>query len=173
MTTSPTGLTKDSTPAEARAALVAELRSGRRTQGTDFLRAVPLDAPQGTPWQECCLGVACDLAARAGLGQWFDDPNRSHGEDIHGNEVTVSRFTVKASDLSWDEYPPIAVMDMFGLSGNAGDLLHPIPYYDADHTGWREARSLAELNDLAGFDFDMIATVIELGYVATAEEEGE
>lgn len=60
---------------------VAALRSGEYVQGKDWLR------PTETTW--CCLGVACDVAVKHGVGRW----------DGHDRMSYVSRDDPKASVL--------------------------------------------------------------------------
>jgi hypothetical protein len=105
-------------------AWVAALRSGDYKQGREVLR-------DGDEF--CCLGVACDLAVKAGLPI-----------DVH-NEYAVASYNENTGTL------PNIVRRWLGLTTDTGG------YWDkAIGSG-----SLAALNDDRGYDFEQIADVIE------------
>ncbi len=54
---------------QIKAEWLAALRSGEYPQGKNQLR---------TKWGYCCLGVLCDIHAKAGLGEWSTDEYRSY-----------------------------------------------------------------------------------------------
>lgn len=140
-----TDLTKDSTPAQVRAAWIEDLRSGNFAQTTGRLyRPAGASSPPGY----CCLGVLCERAVAAGLVTRHN-----------GGYVFVDGF--HQSDLVL----PRSVREWAGLRESDGALVQPIDYYDDDRL--LSAVSLAELNDGARYSFAQIADVIERGKVRT------
>jgi hypothetical protein len=70
---------------------VAQLRSGEYVQGTQYL---------SRNGKFCCLGVLCDLHAKAGLGQW-DEPSGGAGNRAYqGWNGSISDSVVAWSGLS-------------------------------------------------------------------------
>jgi hypothetical protein len=124
--------------AEHRRQWVAALRSGEFAQGRNALR-------DGDSY--CCLGVACELAARANV--------------IRPGRRAVPRPGVPRSDMVYGYgsvgntgYLPIEVMDWLGVLSNTAPLTDPpegIPH-------------LAAAND-QGMSFHEIADLIEQGKI--------
>jgi hypothetical protein len=73
---------------EIKAKWVAALRSGEYRQGQDQLRSFNDEF--------CCLGVLCDLASKAGVGQWEDV---SHDRAFDGAKGNISESVSKWSGL--------------------------------------------------------------------------
>lgn len=120
---------------EVKSQWVAELRSGKYTQGQYALRVT--DGDQVT---HCCLGVLCELAVKAGVVK------RVTEEAIHeGATPTNALFDDNAAFL------PYSVMKWAGLDTSSGFFAAP----DEQRT-----RSLTGLND-EGITFSGIADIIE------------
>lgn len=124
-----------------RAELVAALRSGKYKQATNRLVNVDDD---DTAVGHCCLGVACDLAAIAGV-----IPPRS--EDKYDDAFAVL---------------PEPVQEWLGFNGDTGTLKESVPEVVTEYDS--PAASLAELND-NGWGFDKIADLIEADGVRLEE----
>ncbi len=137
-------LTKESTPEQWRAAWVEALRSGEYQQGTGSLRHTDFGDARTF---YCCLGVACDIAVKAGIGGWIDD-NGFHHYAVDGR-VPSQKF--------WGILTPEAA-NLFGVSVK-GDLTEPLNDCDA----------LSSLNDRGLATFEEIADLIEQGKVATTD----
>lgn len=75
---------------------VTALLSGEFQQGQERLRT----SETVTGVRHCCLGVLCELHARAGLGHW-----------------TGNTYVVNASGDTTISYPPMAVVAWAGMSG--------------------------------------------------------
>ncbi|MCA1840151.1 MAG: hypothetical protein LC723_07460 [Actinobacteria bacterium] len=112
---------------------LAALRSGEYPKAVGRLRRLE-PGPAKHPVGFCCLGVLCDLAARAGIGEW--DRIRFESE---GSEP-------KTTDLA------DVVQEWAGLSSADPEIMFE------DERG--EVR-LSVLNDAFGWDFNKIADVIE------------
>lgn len=120
---------------------VEALRSGEYKQGKGALRVPRNDDRDAF----CCLGVACDLAARSGEGLWS-------GNYFHGPSGETGNFQVL----------PQSIQDWLGLTNDSGNLEAGIEYGEDDH---RAAVLLTELNDHAGWTLAQIADLIESGGV--------
>lgn len=117
--------------AENRAKWVAALRSGEYSQTKGMLT-------DGAGY--CCLGVACELAFRAGVVG-------------RGHEVYFDSFGTFNAVL------PPSVRQWLGLALEDGEL-----------TGYEDGSDrLTDLNDGAEYTFEQIADVIESGKVRLAE----
>lgn len=113
---------------------VAALRSGEFPQGRRYLRT--------TDDQYCCLGVACELAAREGVIPPFADGKY----DGDGCVLTP------------------AVQDWLGLHDDCGVTYDEYPIGDPDEDGdYAMAGSLTELNDSGEWTFNRLADLIESG----------
>lgn len=113
---------------EIKAQWVAALRSGEYQQGKAALHSFDEDGHA----QFCCLGVLCDLSAKAGVGVEV--------LELEGS-VLYDRF---------QDFLPTVVMKWAGLENSVGRL----PGRDTDEG------ALYQLND-SGFPFSAIADVIE------------
>lgn len=148
--------------AERKAVWVAALRSNEYKQGrsglvTKIVESEDSDGNEDAVIQHCCLGVACDLAQKAGLPVRLDDVrgsvlcgyvySTSRGEDYEAALLPppVVEWLELESDnpqIPYNEFPE-EVQDMFSpLYLRNGKL------------------SLAELND-ALVSFEQIADIIE------------
>lgn len=143
-------LTKNSTPDEVRAEWVGALRSGIYEQGQGVLR----DARESY----CCLGVLCDLAARAGVGKW-NPPDHGAGYQFDATPTSSDADSESWFDISRTDLPR-QVAKWAGIT-DEGTLVDP-EYWSSVN---EPADSLIGLNDSAGYDFDQIADVIEQGRV--------
>lgn len=105
---------------------LAALRSGEYEQGQEQLRSMDD--------KFCCLGVLCDLHAKATGNTWTEQE-----EDYN---------------FSYEDFPevlPSVVQEWAGLPANTGAALY------ATEAGFRE---LTALND-GGYTFEQLATLIE------------
>lgn len=118
---------------EIKAQWVAALRSGEYRKGTGALR----DSDDNF----CCLGVLCDLAAKAGVGEWSGS-----------GPVRLGAIRFKGQgDLEWErDTLPLSVQAWSGLGRS-----NPVATIE---TG--EGVPLAELND-NGAQFARLADLIE------------
>jgi hypothetical protein len=108
--------------------LVDALRSGDYEQGRSQLRFAD---------KFCCLGVACDVAAKHGLGEWQ--------ESMPSSRV----FTFVGDDRS-DSVLPFFVRDWYGFKDRNPALVeYPAIFY----------------NDSLGADFNQIADAFEEAYL--------
>lgn len=109
----------------------AALRSGDYLQGKHTLKT---EADK-----YCCLGVACDLAAREGVLDAFDQAAT----------------------------PVKSVQDWLGLHDDCGTTTDGHEYGPAhdDDGDVSQAHALTELNDEADWDFNQIADLIDAGGV--------
>lgn len=133
-------MSKTYTPEEQaanRAKWVAALRSGEFPQGRRRLKSVSGGL--------CCLGVACEVAAREGVGNWVD-------------------LTFWADSDHNASVPPTPVLEWLGLPKDNGPLSTDIQY---KHGDWADC--LTELNDDAGYTFDQIADLIEADGIKLAD----
>lgn len=126
---------------------VDALRSGEYEQGYGQLRVLSDAVGDPPSYSYCCLGVLCDLAAKAGVGRWqhidfYQIP--PHGE------------------YKEDTVLPYAVRQWAGIDDEGGGK-HD--YTVTDPTDGTEKRyrdqNLIFLNDEAGLDFNQIADIIE------------
>lgn len=114
---------------EIKASWIAALRSGEYQQGLGVLRS--------SDNKYCCLGVLCDLAAKAGIGKWAPAWYR--------HRATAFDFDF---DGDYQVLPP-SVQDWAGLMTPNGEF------------GIKD--DLAGLND-TGFPFAAIADIIEANF---------
>lgn len=117
---------------EIKAKWVTALRSGDYKQAKNRLK---VDKPDGS-FGYCCLGVLCDIAEKAGVGETIR----------HGGFWTYGQ----SLDQSWSSLPDY-VQDWAGLQTHDPKVPEP-------GTGW--ATGLSTLNDV-GTSFDTIAQLIE------------
>ncbi len=108
------------------------LRSGNYKQGQNYLHK----ANEGEEPKFCCLGVLCDIASKQGIGKWTSFQGTSH----------IQAFSTSEQSDKLSTYPPYGVTVWAGLS--AADPMV-------------EGNSLATYNDGLGYDFSMIADLIE------------
>ena len=118
-------------------AWLAALRSGEYKQGR---KALHDDRDKSSNF--CCLGVACDLYAKAGHGSWIKAPDGA---------ITYT-FLAKNGHSSQDALPA-PVTDWLGIRTGDG-------FFEPDTTPGN-AQSLIDLNDNKSFTFLQIADVIE------------
>jgi hypothetical protein len=116
---------------EIKADWLSALRSGEYQQGAGRLKIVGED---GEKPSYCCLGVLTDLAAKAGVVEWYD-LNSLGG--VREDEGYIETGVL-----------PVAVQYWAGLPGNN------VGTYSS------ETKVLTELND-DGVDFEEIANIIE------------
>lgn len=121
---------------ERKAQWVAALRSGEYKQGTGYLHRKAHGEERF-----CCLGVASDLAWRAGAVE-----REMHTHIIHPT------FEYEGRDC----YPPEKVLEWFG---SLGEPMTVVQYEDPQGRLYTEL--LDELNDSDRFTFDQIADMIE------------
>lgn len=133
---------------------VAALRSGEfeQTQGT---------LKSDESGSHCCLGVAGELCATAGvISTWRrslnDDPEGYQSWYFGSKDGTSSSTELTFEMTKW-----------LGLHNGTGALKEPVQYFDVDDDP-KAAWSLIELNDQAGYTFDQIADVIESGNLQLA-----
>lgn len=109
---------------DVKQAWLTALRSGEYKQGVGGLHS-------GNTW--CCLGVICDLAAKAGIGHW---------EDGQGY-----LYFMAAGESTYD-YPPSPVVNWAGLDiSNPRIQRTPITDYN-DGAGGVPGHTFAEIADL-------------------------
>lgn len=135
-------LTKDSTPAEIQADWADRLTSGQYQQLGGGLRGEILTTGKVG---HCCLGVLCDMAVKAGIGQWADRTGLN------------SRYFTDDGVAS-DAYPPPPVVEWAGLRDAQGYF---VDYPSNIHT-------LSGMND-TGSSFEEIAAVIRSGATLAVE----
>lgn len=140
--------------AENRKKWTAALRSGEFAQGKGQLYEPETDG-------YCCLGVACELAAREGVVEGRDDDG-SYGGPMHTQEGNAYVL-------------PDRVRAWLGLAGVGGDLRTPVEYVGHAEDGeasWEDqANALAGLNDGAGYTFAQLADIIDADGVRLAGED--
>lgn len=120
---------------------IAALRSGEYEQGAGWLRSGD---------RFCCLGVACDLIAKDGGGEW------KKAEFLLKRRGFRERFRA-ATDFSHSGKLPRALARRLGIGidphvGSMNEFLPDYSFYDR--------ATLATLND-KGVDFRKIADIIE------------
>lgn len=118
-----------------RAEWIAALRSGDYKQAKGALR-------RGDSF--CCLGVACEVAARHGVT-----------ERVKNGYKDPQGYYPAATSL------PVAVRDWLGLKGTSGGLVESLG----------GGRSLDALNDSGRWTFEQLADLIEAGRVKLKEEQ--
>ena len=147
------------TPEEARALLVAALRSGEYEQHTGQLRSNS---------GYCCLGVGCDVFLKVeGIGRWRE-------ENGTGNWV----FKIEKPGAYSTESLPAEVRGWLGFLGAAGEFreagevgLSKVVEKDSHYGDKGEVfYNLADAND-NGILFPEIADVIEKGHCTSFEED--
>ena len=121
---------------ERKAEWLTALRSGEYEQGTGYLNR---------DGKFCCLGVATDLAVKAGLGEWVEDY-------VHGVKGFVSTNNPVAPEGSEVGLLPREVARWLGLEDvspivKAGDF--------------RGRQRLTYLNDDEGLSLEEIADLVE------------
>lgn len=129
---------------EIKALWIDALRSGDYKQCRNQLR-------QGDTF--CCLGVLTELAVQAGAVK---------AGEVDEDEMYVYPYTVK--ELGDEAYEQVeffdlhrGVMEWSGMTSPTGNLPSPIPFGEVGNY----SRSLVQLNDHAGYNFNQIADVIE------------
>jgi hypothetical protein len=129
--------------AEHRKVWVAALRSGEYKQGRNRLR--------NEDDTFCCLGVACDLAIKAGLEnlQWGGPNTADPGGWVRSYRIEI--LDDLGMRFGGTMYLPTLVRDWLGLQHQAGE-------FEELETG--TVKSLAALND-KGYTFEEIADLIE------------
>ena len=123
---------------EIKALWITALRSGEYKQGRSSLNVDD---------KFCCLGVLCDLAEKAGVAK-----------SIEGDDVT--RYDGRSS------YLPASVEGWAGMDSDRGTLAEEVEFsrpsaYGGEEMVTGKAWSLSLLNDVARYDFNQIADVIE------------
>lgn len=115
--------------AEIKAQWLAALRSGEYIQGRGALRK---------GHQMCCLGVLCNLAAKANIGHW----------QPHNDRADCYEFVEPDSRNS--EYPPFAVVEWAGLTYDNPELTDEgrIGDYNDGTSGIDHPHTFTELADL-------------------------
>jgi len=142
--------------AEHRTEWVAALRSGDYQQGQSALKTAS--------GSFCCLGVACDLAAKQGVTEFRADPcGCGNAECNSGRGYTDDYGSVATGTL------PNNVRHWLGLESAGGSLKESIEYSAPEADQPRKATDLITLNDEANWDFAKIADLIEAGGVQVQE----
>lgn len=137
---------------EIKALWVAALKSGEYKQAHGYLK-VKASSEEAAGY--CCLGVLCELAAKAGLdiktGEKVVDCGVSGCNTCEDNGRVTYKFDNQES------YPPLSVMKWARLPyQNPRVIYGESP--SADSAG---EVSLASLNDVDKFDFNQIADIID------------
>lgn len=133
--------------AAKKAQWIAALRSGDFQQGHSSL--------QTSRQTFCCLGVACEIAAKENIVEFVVNDYGSGYRQYSSHNDPLSNSTLPYSVCAWlglfDTNPSIHVEEM------------PTDLYEiVRETGWSASTiSLVELNDSMMFNFDQIADVIE------------
>lgn len=130
----------------------AEETAAHRKAWTDALRSGDYEQGRHALTSEgdyCCLGVACELAVKAGVIK----PCRA--DTYEGEGATL----------------PLPVQVWLGLADCAGETKDHIEYGPPE--GQLAAGGLTELNDAAGYTFQQIADVIDGGLVKLKEDGRE
>jgi len=125
---------------------VAALRSGEYQQGRNFLR---------TDEGFCCLGVLCDLAAKAGIGVYWSKP--AAAPTLDGRVYDDVQACCDSTGIL-----PAAVMCWADLDTDSPEVT-AVNGLNIDVTtdGDSNVIPLARLNDTHLFDFSIIADLIE------------
>jgi hypothetical protein len=136
---------------EVKAAWLEALRSGRYTQGQGYLTTIT-----GGERLDCCLGVLCDVAIRAGLPvDVQSSPARQQILKYDGQEGLLPLSVYRWATIDgYASDPDSASYDI--------DVDVPNPSYDPDDEDDDATFSatLSERND-GGDDYDDIADLIE------------
>ena len=135
--------------------LTSALRSGEYEQGTKALCKLREDGTK--EW--CCLGVACDLAVKAGVTLAVTTDETEYIDD-KGNYRRVAYDT-------HDGILPQAVMDHFGFKTETGHTGSDEPHIPRviPSMGETTFSSLAQANDY-GTTFTQIADFIDENWAA-------
>lgn len=143
---------------ERKAEWVAALRSGEYQQARGALARK--DDENGTV-RYCCLGVACDLAAKAGI---IGEPQTE--SDFEDDKLAFTyEYETGHGRVRETATLPRPVRTWLGLDGLGSDAHNPMVQFQFD-TEEQHARyplgqaTLAEIND-EGYDFNKIADLIE------------
>lgn len=175
--TLPDGSTIDKVQQERnRQAWVEALESNEYEQAREALVAIEVNAeePLGSENRRkerfCCLGVACEVAIKAGV-PWLRR-NPTHPDQYQYLEVVDEEGVDGEPVIDWMEYedgelPPPVVL-WLGLSDNAGMLTaeakQSLPYTDQrGHELY--AGHLVQVNDDVKMDFRGIAALVREGKV--------
>ena len=143
--------------AERRKKWVEALRSGDYEQAISRLR-LAADYSDRVRDRFCCLGVACDLAAQDGVGEWDDEMFQVDRTDNHPKHPAI------VTDRSGGTMPT-AIRQYYGIDAEDGNIPVKDDVLDRDYpkTGLKAKHvTLSTLND-SGKSFDFIAEVIEKG----------
>lgn len=133
--------------AAKKAQWIAALRSGDFKQGHSCL--------QTSRQTFCCLGVACEIAAKENIVEFVVNDYGSGYRQYSNNNDALINSTLPDPVSAWlglfDMNPSVVVKDL------PADL-----YEKVRKTGWSTSTiSLVELNDSIMFNFNQIADVIE------------
>ena len=129
---------------EIKATWVAALRSGEYEQGSSRLR-------NGNHF--CCLGVLCDIAVKAGIGEW------SH-TIADGDEFMIPTLLGSADDSDYfykaeGDVPTVGLLSHTIIQWAGLEVNNPSVQLN------NRKEALTCLNDILGFDFKRIADIIE------------
>lgn len=135
--------------ANVKRAWLKALRSGDYKQGKEVLRYKRHLQPSDSEYRYCCLGILCDLAAKAGVVIW-------EGDNVVGSVENI-RYVAETTL----PYPVYVWAFRNGAKFDDDDISDPKIVYDGKST------TLAGLNDgdtdngIGPQSFDSIAQVIE------------
>lgn len=131
---------------EIKAEWLAALRSGEYQQGKSHLKRADDDSKT---LRYCCLGVLCELAIKAGVGEWYEDEGKYAWR--LGRNALYSDYEAA--------FLPNAVRVWSGMWTEDGSLNNEylVPQNDG---GTVFARRLTSAND-SGLNFQQIADIIE------------
>jgi hypothetical protein len=136
--------------AEHRAELVADLRTEGLRQVTGSLRSPAgiLNPSEGDGF--CCLGRACEVAAKQGITE------RAPSNSSWSGYSTLVLDPAGNGEATYDNgYLPNEVREFYGFTTRKGQLRTRIETEDF------AATTLADLNDGLGWSFAQIADLIE------------
>ena len=141
---------------EIKALWLTALRSGDYEQGKGALIEVTGEGQR----KYCCLGVLCDLAAKAGIVKQAE--SRRSTLPAFGGEYTDDDGDEQYSESG--AILPTGVMLWSEMETQKGefDKRHTFPYMYGDVQV--NASCLSEVNDCAGWDFNQIADLIEVAF---------
>lgn len=137
------------------AMLVKALRSGDFTQARSALEAVRITGYRVETTGNCCLGVACRVAA---IEANFSVITQNAGATVDFGTVHVDDEGKSVHSLMSGGYPPPLVSKWFGWNDNNPMLWGRGPNY-------QERVSAAHMNDSMCADFDTIADAFERTFV--------
>lgn len=126
---------------------VDALRSGEYEQAKNYL---------STPDGYCCLGVLCEIAVEDGVV--FKDDETYFSKEEPQNDFSAEelpRAVIEWAGLEDENHAENPLSDV-KYARNANDVSIHLP-----RPAGRENAHLSELNDDMGFDFKMIADVVE------------